>query len=94
MIRTTLEEILGDKKPGRYTMEIKLIRQIRTVQQNRLYFAYLGMIAVEVGYIHPDMDNQSKSEIIDALHEHFKDRFLGGKTIKSQKDKRRRLKVK
>lgn len=76
-----------------YSMEIKLMRAIRTANQNRYYWACIGMIADECGYIHPDMENSMKSEVCDGLHEILKDRFLSGKTIRSYKDKRKRIKL-
>lgn len=87
-IKSILLDLEEDK---RYSMEIKLIRAIRTANQNRYYWACIGMIADECGYIHPDMENSMKSEVCDGLHEIFKDRFLSGKTIRSIKDKRRRI---
>jgi len=91
---TTLQIIIASLTPGRYTIVIKKIREMRSVSQNRYYWACLGMIADEVGYISPEMDKQSKAEIVDALHEIFKERLLPKTVIKSCKDKRFRITIK
>lgn len=93
-IPTTFKDILASKKPGRYDMSMKLKRQVRSNQQNRYYWACLGMIATEVGYITADMEKEERAEIINALHDIFKERILGTTTIRSSKDRRRRIKVK
>ena len=93
IIQVFLKEILQGLKDGNYSIEIILKRVTRTLQQNRLYFAYLWMIAEEVGYISEEISKYEKSEIVDALHEVYKNKFIKWKTIKSAKDKRKRLKI-
>ncbi len=72
---------------------MKKILPTRTPQQNKFLWACYGLIAVEVGYIIDEMDKQTKKEIVNAIHETFKRRFLSGKTIRSTKDGRKRLKI-
>lgn len=51
------------------------------------------MIADESGYTFDDMEKETKKEIVEALHEQLKDRFIGTKILKSKKDRRRRIKI-
>lgn len=61
-----LGERLRGLKPGEYTVEIKRNRPIRSLSQNRYYFAILKVIAAETG----EYD-------IDRLHELCKKKFNG-----------------
>ncbi len=90
---TTLKQEIESLKDGRYTMDIKQIRATRTVQQNKFYWACLWLIAEETGYLLPEMAKMEKKEIVEALHEQFKERILWSRTIRSTKDRRRKLKI-
>lgn len=93
IIQVFLKEILQGLKDGNYSIEIILKRVTRTLQQNKLYFAYLWMIADEVWYISEEMSRIQKSKIVDELHKLYKKKFIKWETIRSSKDKRRRLKI-
>lgn len=93
IIQVLLKEILQGMKDGNYSIEIILKRVTRTLQQNKYLWACYWMIADEVGYISEEMSKCDKSEIVDALHEVYKNKFIKWKTIKSTKDKRKRFKI-
>jgi hypothetical protein len=56
-----------NRLPGgkKYTVEVKIKREQRSVNQNRLYFLWLSCLMDETG------------EHKDTLHEYFKQHFLG-----------------
>lgn len=88
-----IKHIFETLEEWRYTVSVKKIRNRRSADQNRYYWACLWLIAVEVGYIHDDMDLTIKGKVVDALHEIFKDRFLSSGKIKSVKDKRKSIRL-
>ena len=60
---------LSELKPGQYVLEVKRNRPIRSISQNKFYFAILKVIATETG------------NDIDRLHEIAKKKFNGEMVI-------------
>jgi len=65
-----LKTWVQSKKDGKYSIEIKKVRQIRSLSQNALYWKWLDIIGNSLGYD------------ADELHTTFKSMFL---TDRSQK---------
>lgn len=63
-VKTAIDDLNPDKQ---YVIEIKIKREQRSIDQNRLYWLWLNCLMDETG------------EHRDNLHEYFKSKFLGAK---------------
>ena len=93
VVQTTVKTIFWELTNWKYTLSIKRHLQKRTVNQNRYYWACLGLIAIEVGYLIEEMDSDTKKNVVEGLHEIFKNRFIPNVSIVSIKDRRRKISI-
>lgn len=90
---TTIKDIFLWLTEWHHTMSIKRHLKKRTLNQNRYYWACLGLIAMEVWYLVEEMESEMKKNIVEGLHEIFKDRFIPNVSIVSTKDRRRKISI-
>ena len=87
---TSVKSIFSELNEWIHTMTIKRFMKKRTINQNRYYWACLGLVAMEVWYLIEEMDSETKKWVVEWLHEIFKDRFIPNVSIVSMKDRRRK----
>lgn len=89
-----LKAYISKMRDGEYTVEIVKVRKNRSLNQNDFYWwPFLDSLCDCMGEIIPEMDEKSRKEAKDGVHDYLKGRFLKGKEIRNPNDRRQRIKL-